>query len=92
MQLSLQSFIDYVTKRVIEDFISGKNGPLLGLSTKYILDLSETEIEVLAREDEITLLKREKYDEKIARLEQSCSIAEEAWRRTTPRPSEMPAC
>lgn len=73
----------------MEDFISGTMGPLLGLSTKYVLDLSEAEVKILAREDEITLLKRKRYDEKIDRLERSCAIAELAWKRTTPRQGEI---
>ncbi|KAH6652547.1 vacuolar sorting protein VPS1 [Truncatella angustata] len=83
-ELALQSFIDFTTKRIIEDFVSSKTGPLLGLSTDYVLNLSETEVEKLAREDDSVLSKRDKYDEKIARLEQSYAIAERAWKQTTP--------
>ncbi|KAK9781177.1 putative Vacuolar sorting protein VPS1 [Seiridium cardinale] len=88
-QLELQRFIDFTTKRVIEDFVSSKSGPLLGLSTEYILSLSEPEIEDLAREDDATLSRREKYDEKIARLTESCAIVEHAWKQTTPRQGEL---
>ncbi|KAI0122915.1 vacuolar sorting protein VPS1 [Xylariales sp. AK1849] len=87
--LSLQSFIDHTTKRVVEDFVSSRQGPLLGLSTEYILGLSEVEVEKLAQEDEVTVSKRNQCNERIARLEKAYSIAEQAWQQTSPRQDEL---
>ncbi|KAI1842523.1 hypothetical protein JX266_011277 [Neoarthrinium moseri] len=88
-ELALETFIEFTTKRVIEDFVSNKKGPLRGLSTDYILGLSEAEVEKLAREDEATLLKRDGYNQQIARLERAHAIAENAWRQTTSCEGEL---
>ncbi|KAK6215448.1 vacuolar sorting protein VPS1 [Colletotrichum tabaci] len=77
-QLSLEAFIRYITNDIVEDYISYSEGPLMGLSTDWVLKLSEEDVEKLAREDEETLHKRAHYDRIIEKLKTAHEIAENA--------------
>ncbi|KAK8054689.1 hypothetical protein PG994_009756 [Apiospora phragmitis] len=87
-ELSVRSFIEYVNKRIVEDMLLSEQGPLLGLSTKYLLSLSEAEIEEIAREDETKQVQREQCLARIARLTKANKLAENALRETRPLPVE----
>lgn len=77
-QLSLEAFIRYITNDIVEHFISYSEGPLMGLSTDWVLKLSEEDVEKLAREDEETLHKRAHYDLIVEKLKTAHEIAENA--------------
>ncbi|CCF44438.1 vacuolar sorting protein VPS1 [Colletotrichum higginsianum] len=81
-QLSLEAFIRYITNDIVEDFISYSEGPLMGLSTDWVLKLSEEDVEKLAREDEETLHKRAHYDLIVEKLKTAHEIAENARMQT----------
>ncbi|KAK8046043.1 hypothetical protein PG996_014107 [Apiospora saccharicola] len=87
-ELSLRTFIEHVTKRIVEDMMSSKEGPLLGLSTDYLMGLSEAEIEEIAREDEVAQARRKQCLARMSRLTEANRIAENALRDTRPRPVE----
>jgi hypothetical protein len=62
--------------------LQDEEGPVLGLSTKYILSLSEEKIEDLGGEDESIIKDRKDLTDKIARLEQARTIAAATLRKT----------
>ncbi|KAK8116916.1 uncharacterized protein PG998_005197 [Apiospora kogelbergensis] len=90
-ELSLRTFIEHVTKRIVEDMMSSKDGPLLGLSPDYLMSLSEAEIEEVAREDEGAQARRKQCLARMARLTEANRIAENALRDTRPRSAETVA-
>lgn len=68
--------------------MSSKEGPLLGLSTDYLMGLTEAEIEEIAREDEVAQARRKQCLARMSRLTEANRIAENALRDTRPRPVE----
>lgn len=81
-QVALEDFISYVNKHIAEPFLHADKGPIFGLSTKYILSLSDERIEQLGGEDESNIKKRKKAEAAIKRLNEAKRIAEQAFRRT----------
>jgi hypothetical protein len=67
---------------IVEPFLQSKTGPLLGLSTDYILNLSDAEVEDYGREDQSVIDQRKDAAFKIEKLTQAMEIADSAWRRT----------
>ncbi|KAK8062970.1 hypothetical protein PG997_015067 [Apiospora hydei] len=90
-ELSLRTFIEHVNMRIVEGMLVSLQGPLKGLSTEYLMSLSEAEIEELAREDETKQVQREQCLARIARLTEANKIAENALRETRPRAVEAVA-
>ncbi|KAF6841063.1 vacuolar sorting protein VPS1 [Colletotrichum musicola] len=80
-QLSIEAFIRYVTRHIIEHFITHEDGPLKGLCTDWVFRLTEEEVEKLAREDEDTVHKRAHFDGVIEKFERADLIAERARRQ-----------
>ena len=72
----------HVAQRIVEPFLQDKQGPLLGLSTKFVLSLNEEEVERLGGEDESVTISRKETTAKIARLEEGMRIADMALRQT----------
>ncbi|TEA16361.1 hypothetical protein C8034_v001135 [Colletotrichum sidae] len=81
-QLSLDSFIRHVTNDIVENFVTCLEGPLMGLSTDWVLALSEEEVRQLARDDDETVRKRAHYDDVIRRLEEASAIVARARSQT----------
>ncbi|KAK1637566.1 hypothetical protein BDP81DRAFT_516910 [Colletotrichum phormii] len=77
-ELSLEAFIRYITNDIVEDFVSYSKGPLLGLSTDWVLMLTDEEVEKLAREDDETMGRRSHFDGVIEKLNIVHEIAEKA--------------
>jgi hypothetical protein len=71
-----------VNKHIAEPFLQNTKGPVLGLSTEYILSLSDDQIAYLGGEDEDTIKEREKTKKTIERLEAAKLIAEQTLRKT----------
>lgn len=66
----------------MEPFLQSKDGPLFGLSTDYVLSLSEAEVEELGGEEKSVVEQRIDAKFKIEKLSQAMEIAQDAWRRT----------
>lgn len=71
-----------MTNKIIEDFVSDDSGPLKGFSTQFILGLSPDKVEMLAREDETTMRRREELRGQMEELQRAHKIAEAARERT----------
>jgi hypothetical protein len=74
-ELALRNFIYDVRHNITEPFLQDPSGPLLGLSTDFVLDLEEEEVNVLGGEDESVVVGRREADDKIGRLEVAMRIA-----------------
>lgn len=74
-KVTLQNFIYDVTRNINEPFLLDKNGPLLGLSTDFVMGLSQDEVAELAGEEEGVVVQRREIDGKIKRLEEAVGIA-----------------
>jgi hypothetical protein len=66
----------------VEPFLNSPRGSLLGLSTEYIMGLSDAEIEDLGGEDEKIMMGRRECERQIEKLEKALRIARDAQRRT----------
>ncbi|KAI1825615.1 vacuolar sorting protein VPS1 [Xylaria intraflava] len=87
-QIAIESFVRHVTNHIIEGFVSGcsKNhpkGPLRGLTRDWVYSLSDDEVADLAREDDETIAKRARLDEKIRELHTADVIAQRATEATS---------
>ncbi|TVY46890.1 Dynamin-A [Lachnellula occidentalis] len=74
-ELALRNFIYDVRHNITEPFLQDSSGPLLGLSTDFVLGLKAEEVDVLGGEDECVVVSRREADEKIGRLEVAMRIA-----------------
>ncbi|KAI0405696.1 vacuolar sorting protein VPS1 [Xylaria palmicola] len=79
-QISMESFIRYITHNIVERFVSGPS--LKGLSRKWVDSLTEAEVEQLAHEDRDTVAKRNSLDEQIQGLQAADEIARRATEST----------
>uniref|UniRef100_A0A0D2XUE6 GED domain-containing protein n=1 Tax=Fusarium oxysporum (strain Fo5176) TaxID=660025 RepID=A0A0D2XUE6_FUSOF len=68
-KLSLDAFIRTINNTVIESFISGQDGPVLGLNTNRILSLSEDEMKIVGGENENTARRRKELEHDIEKLQ-----------------------
>jgi hypothetical protein len=84
-KIALEDFLTHIQQHIVEPFFQDKHGPLLGLSTDYILSLSEDRIEMLGGEDKSVIDLRRDTIDKIKRLESAMRIADQTWRRTKER-------
>ena len=80
--IAVQNFINHVNSNIVEPFLNSKTGPLLGLSTEFICNLSKDEVEMLGGEDETVTVERRNCEEKIKRLEEAKRIADATWKKT----------
>jgi hypothetical protein len=69
-----------VVVRIVENFLQDEQGPLFGLSTKFILGLNREVVQRLGGEDEFVTMDRKETEMKITRLEQAMAIADKALR------------
>ena len=81
-QIALEDFLSHVQNRIVEPFLRDKHGPLLGLSSEYILSLSNDRIEMLGGEEKRVIDLRKDTLEKIIRLEDAMRIANQTLRLT----------
>ncbi|KAM5344825.1 hypothetical protein ACJ41O_010687 [Fusarium nematophilum] len=75
---SITSFIKTITDSVIEDFISDEKSTLKAVSMKWLLGLSDQEIDALGGEDEAIVRGRRDVQAEIDRLEKDMAIVNEA--------------
>ncbi|KAI8186975.1 hypothetical protein KHU50_001208 [Colletotrichum sp. SAR 10_65] len=73
---------------VLEHFISDVNGPLLGLSTDWVLQLTSEAIDEFGREDAKVIRERARLDDKIRKLLAATNIVEN-FRALTPELEDM---
>ncbi|KAL8842276.1 MAG: hypothetical protein Q9170_000602 [Blastenia crenularia] len=74
-QLALHDFIGFVTRQVVESYLSDPRGPVLFFNPLYIGSLSSEEIEDLGAEDPETVRVRVEKEETLARLNRAEQIA-----------------
>ncbi|QGI80115.1 hypothetical protein CEK25_006844 [Fusarium fujikuroi] len=82
-KLSLDAFIRTINNTVIESFISGQDGPVLGLNTNRILSLSEDEMKIVGGENENTARRRKELEHDIEKLQGALTIVDRATRQTS---------
>ncbi|KAF4336632.1 dynamin-related 1D [Fusarium beomiforme] len=82
-KLSLDAFIRTINNTVIESFISGQDGPVLGLNTNRILSLSEDEMKIIGGENENTARRRKELEQDIEKLHGALAIVDRATRQTS---------
>ncbi|KLO96639.1 Uncharacterized protein LW93_13738 [Fusarium fujikuroi] len=82
-KLSLDAFIRTINNTVIESFISGQDGPVLGLNTNRILSLSKDEMKIVGGENENTARRRKELEHDIEKLQGALTIVDRATRQTS---------
>ena len=78
----MRNFIENITIKYTNEFVSHLEGPILGLNTEYILRLSAEEVEALASEDESTSRIRRELNVEIEDLQRALAICEGAIQQT----------
>lgn len=63
-------------------FLDDSQGPILGLSSDFVLALSDEQVEILGGEDEFVVRARFDTVKRIQQREQAMKIAGETWRRS----------
>lgn len=81
-EIEIENFSAHVQKHIVEPFLESSTGPLFGLSTDYVMNLTDDEIDELGGEDETIVTSRKACESKISRLEEAMRIADRAWRET----------
>ncbi|KAF4453029.1 hypothetical protein F53441_4260 [Fusarium austroafricanum] len=81
-KISLEAFIRTINNTV-ESFISGPDGPVLGLNTNRILGLSEDEMKIVGGENENTARRRKELEQDIEKLRGALAIVDRATRQTS---------
>lgn len=66
----------------MEGFIQDPQGPILGLSNKYVLNLTDDQIDFLGGEVESVVDDRNDTERKIERLKAALKIASEVGRKS----------
>ncbi|KAF6799564.1 vacuolar sorting protein VPS1 [Colletotrichum sojae] len=74
-ELAREGFIRYVTRHIIEHFVTCEDGPLKALSTDWVSSLTKEEVEKLGGEDEDTISKRAHFDDLIEKYKRAGLIA-----------------
>lgn len=73
--IARDNFVDFVTKLIVEKFVSSERGPVLLFSPMYVAGLSDQAIEELAEEDGALVRERKEKEETVARLRRAEKIA-----------------
>lgn len=76
-EITRDDFVEYVNQLIVEPYLNDMEGPVLFFSPVYVAGLKDEDIEVLAAEDEKTVLKRKTLRETLARLNQAEAIVRE---------------
>ncbi|KAL2054121.1 hypothetical protein ABVK25_005660 [Lepraria finkii] len=76
-EITKDDFVEYVNQLIVEPYLNDTEGPVLFFSPVYVASLKDEDIEVLAAEDEKTVLKRKTLGETLARLNQAEAIVRE---------------
>ncbi|KAG9238404.1 P-loop containing nucleoside triphosphate hydrolase protein [Amylocarpus encephaloides] len=74
-EVRVQDFVYDVSNNIDEPFLVGGEGPLLGLSTGFVMGLTEGEIEVLGGDEEADVVRRRECEGRIRRLQEAVWIA-----------------
>jgi hypothetical protein len=82
LQVVREDFITYVNRHIFEPFLQDKNGPVIGLCTTFINNLTDEQVEELGAEHKSTIDKRKMIEVTIKRLEDAKKIAKDALRKT----------
>jgi hypothetical protein len=77
-----EDFITHVNRHIAEPFLQDENGPVMGLCTTFINNLSDEDVEELGAEHESTINNRKMIEATIQRLEDAEKIAQQALRKT----------
>ncbi|WJG35965.1 uncharacterized protein FOBCDRAFT_204837 [Fusarium oxysporum Fo47] len=75
--ISLESFISHVTQTIVEGFVMDKDGPLIKMTTEYVLGLPRQEVSDITKEDKKTGQLREQLNSDIKKLEGAQEIAKD---------------
>lgn len=81
-QVARGYFETYVIREVVEEFLKDSEGPIFGLSDKFVLGLTEEQIDILGGEDESVVSNRYDAEKKIERLTRAMKIAGETWKKS----------
>jgi hypothetical protein len=81
-QVALEYFKTHVIRQIVEEFLQDPNGPVLGLSDKYVIGLGKEQVDILGGEDESVVVARSETRNKIKSLEEAMNIAAETWRKS----------
>lgn len=73
--IARDDFIEFVTQLIVEKYLDNKDGPVLRFSPNYMANLSDKDIEELAKENEAAVLERVELEETLARLRGAEEIA-----------------
>lgn len=74
-KVSIKRFIDIVCQQVIDHFLlSGRESPLHVFSTELVFDLSASELEMIAGEDQVTKQERERLGREIVSLQAAMQV------------------
>ena len=76
-EITKDDFVEYVNQLIVEPYLNDTEGPVLFFSPVYVASLKDEDIEVLAAEDEKTVLNRKTLGETLARLNQAEAIVRE---------------
>jgi hypothetical protein len=76
--LTLETFVNHVNVCIIENLVSRDDGPLRGLTSTFLTELSEQEVDRMAGESKQTVLGRMRLNSKISELTEALSITREA--------------
>jgi hypothetical protein len=77
-KLTLETFVNHVNVCIIENLVSRDDGPLRGLTSTFLTELSEQEVDRMAGESKQTVLGRRRLNSKISELTEALSITREA--------------
>jgi hypothetical protein len=77
-----EDFITHVNRHIAEPFLQDENGPVTGLCTTFINNLTDEQVEELGAEHESTINDRRVIESTIKRLEDAEEIAKQAFRKT----------
>ncbi|RKK14296.1 hypothetical protein BFJ65_g10861 [Fusarium oxysporum f. sp. cepae] len=75
--ISLESLISHVTQTIVEGFVMDKDGPLIKMTTEYVLGLPRQEVSDITKEDKKTGQLREQLNSDIKKLEGAQEIAKD---------------
>ncbi|KAM5364573.1 hypothetical protein ACJA88_013011 [Fusarium oxysporum] len=75
--ISLESFNSHVTQTIVEGFVMDKDGPLIKMTTEYVLGLPRQEVSDITKEDKKTGQLREQLNSDIKKLEGAQEIAKD---------------
>jgi hypothetical protein len=77
-KLTLENFVNYVNVCIVEHLVSRVDGPLRGLTSSFLTELSKQEVDRMAGESKTTIRGRKILNSRISELTEALSITREA--------------